>query len=329
VLASATGREAPTIVQSALLYNGNVSGGPPVQTYWLSMHVPYACRHVGACCEAGWPIPLERARLAAVAPLRGRDRSWLRVTAAPSEIAGLLATSDAGRCVFRGKDCEIHRRAGHAALPAACQHFPRRAVLDPRGVFVTLSHYCPTAADLLRTHEGPIAIVPGPPAIPDGAPEGLDARDVLPPLLSTRPASPGDRPVLADWDGCTAWEALMVDVLANRGLSPETALAQLHEHLRGICEWTPGHRPLAEVISTRSDPAADAASCAPAGSQDLILGRFLAAHAFASWAPYGTGGLGATLERLRRVLATVRAHLTHAPLLDAIRQTDMEVVHRA
>ena len=34
-----------------------------VRTYWLSMHVPYHCRHIGVCCTSGWDIPIERARV--------------------------------------------------------------------------------------------------------------------------------------------------------------------------------------------------------------------------------------------------------------------------
>jgi hypothetical protein len=155
-----------------------------VRTYWLSMHLPYQCRHAGACCTSGWDIPIEQSRVDAVSEVRARVE-WLRPmpTAGP-EVAGAVAKTADGRCVFHGGGCAIQRVRGHAALPAACQHFPRQVLMDPRGVFVSLSHFCPTAAELLFSHEGPVEIVEGPPAVPDGEPEGLDARDVLPPLLA-------------------------------------------------------------------------------------------------------------------------------------------------
>ena len=57
------------------------------------------------------------------------------------------------RCVFfeprRGNLCAIQRQMDHSHLPSACRHFPRVAVIDPRGTFVTLSHVCPTAARML------------------------------------------------------------------------------------------------------------------------------------------------------------------------------------
>ena len=62
-------------------------------------------------------------------------------------------------------------------------HFPYVCLIDQRGVHVTLSHYCPTAASLLFAHEGPIEIVEGPSPVPGlEIPEGLDARESLPPL---------------------------------------------------------------------------------------------------------------------------------------------------
>jgi hypothetical protein len=215
-----------------------------VRTFWLSMHVPYACRHAGACCSSGWPIPVERERVAAISVLR-HDRSWLRrVVDAPADVSGVLALSNAGHCVFHRRGCEIQHAFGHRALPTACQHFPRVVLIDPRGVSVTLSHYCPTAAELLFTHEGPVTIVEGPPVLPEGDPEGLDARDVLPPLLVAARASASSRhfasSVLMDWDGYRAWEEHMVHVLANAGLRPEIAIDRLERDLWKLQQWRPG-----------------------------------------------------------------------------------------
>jgi Fe-S-cluster containining protein len=62
------------------------------------------------------------------------------------ENAGDAPTPEPGRC-------RIHAALGHEALPLACRQFPRVTVEDPRGVSVTLSHYCPTAAGLLELDE--------------------------------------------------------------------------------------------------------------------------------------------------------------------------------
>jgi hypothetical protein len=60
-------------------------------------------------------------------------------------------------------------------------------LIDARGVSVSLSHYCPTAASLLFEHTGPIDIVDGrPPIAGVEIPEGLDARESLPPRESAR-----------------------------------------------------------------------------------------------------------------------------------------------
>ena len=204
-----------------------------VKTFWLSMHVPYACRHSGVCCSSGWAIAVEHTRTAAIGMLRG-DGSWLLpAPGAPPEVAGILALANGGHCVFHRQGCEIQRAYGHAALPSACQHFPREVLIDARGVSVTLSHYCPTAVDLLFDHVGSVEIVEGPPALPTGAAEGLDARDVLPPLLTEG--------VLMDMEGCSAWEAHMVRVLtAHDAATAEDKLARLEIDLATVQRWRPG-----------------------------------------------------------------------------------------
>ena len=108
-----------------------------------------------------------------------------------------------GRCT-----CAVHTALGHAALPASCQHFPRVCLIDDRGVRVSLSHYCPTAAAMIVDDDRPVTIVDGPPAVPGRAvPEGLDVRGQLPPRLTER--------VLTDLDGLTAWERHVVAALAG------------------------------------------------------------------------------------------------------------------
>ena len=237
----------------------------PLSTLWLSCHVHYACRHAGACCRSGWPLPVELQVVpvidAAVAAgrLRTVDGSpvWLLTSAeAPTGVAGTFRLAE-DACVFhaaprRGdaahgsaaRHCAVHAVEGHEALPASCQHFPRLCLVDGRGVRVSLSHYCPTAASLLFEHEGPVEIVPGPPAVPGLAvPEGLDVRDELPPRLT-----PG---VLMDLDALTAWEHLVVQTLAGPDApvgTPAEALALLRAYAERLVVWTPGDAPLLQVI---------------------------------------------------------------------------------
>jgi Fe-S-cluster containining protein len=160
-----------------------------MQTYWLSTHVGYACRHSGACCSSRWPIPIERDQAAGVQ--RAIDEGsvspvvtpWFRPDPiAPGDVAGVLAHQPDGPCVFHGPaGCAIY-----STRPRSCEHFPFVCVIDARGVHVTLSHYCPTAAEILF-RPGEPEIVAGPSVFADGrVPEGLDARESLPPTDTER-----------------------------------------------------------------------------------------------------------------------------------------------
>lgn len=294
------------------------------------MHVPYECRDSGACCSSGWPIPLERSRVAVVQVLR-QDGSWLRPAIdAPPDIGGVLAVSRNGHCVFHGDGCEVQRALGPAAMPTACQHFPREVLIDRRGVFVTLSHYCPTAADLLFQHSGAVAIVEGPPVLSMGDPEGLDARGVLPPLLVDG--------VLTDDDGYSAWEAHVVGALTrDDDRLPEQTLGELWRDLAIVQRWRPGPTSLTDWIA-RLSPNTHPPRLAKGHQAHRVIRRYLAARAFASWLPYqgngiaaGLGGLALALSELRDRIARVSARgcrgLSDEGLKDAIRATDLRLVH--
>ena len=146
-------------------YDPAVNHGP---IFSLDVHASYACRHSGACCTAGWAIPVEPH----VRPIAGS--AWL------------VPNAD-GACPQYDRPsrlCRIHRDHGESMLPVSCHHFPRRALTDDRGTFVTLSHFCPTAAALLVDARKPLTIVSNPPAFrPERGYEGLDARGEWPPLV--------------------------------------------------------------------------------------------------------------------------------------------------
>ncbi|MEQ1909108.1 MAG: hypothetical protein ABMA15_09810 [Vicinamibacterales bacterium] len=189
--------------------------------YALNIHAGYACRHSNACCTAGWSIPVEPARQA----LLGVE--W-------------LTPSSDGTCPQLDRSahrCRVHRDHGEAALPESCRHFPRRSLVDARGTFVSLSHFCPTAASLLVESDGPLSIVEGPAAFPqDRAYDGLDARREWPPLL--RPDA------LFDYESFSMWERFLVAALGSPVgdvSSTLTRIAGVAERLRA---WSAAYGPL-------------------------------------------------------------------------------------
>jgi hypothetical protein len=277
------------------------------------------CAHSGECCRAGWTIPVEEVL---VGPLRG-----VGIDVGPARIVPIGPFGD---CVFFEADadrlCTIHRRGGPELLPSMCRHFPRVVVNDPRGASVTLSHFCPTAAGLLFAGRR-LAIVRAPAALAlDGPLEGLNAIDVLPPLLT-----PG---ILTDYDGYSAWEAEAVALFDIDDAAPEQAVAALQRATDAVCEWRPGSESLSAAVRrafARSRPSVSGA----VGRWDAFtrtVNAFLAAHAFASWAPYGPDGLRAVPAAVSGALATLTRNVGDQPLsrerlTDAFRATDLQLRH--
>lgn len=228
-------------------------------TFSLALHADYGCRSTGACCSSNWSIPVENTVLARIGRAlteqslsleytahRGRSRASALV---PAEIlpegAEALLGRDESRCVFletqRGNLCAIHRQLGQTALPVACRQFPRVCVLEPRGVRISLSHYCPTAAQMLFREDASLDIVRSPEAFPDAAGyEGLDVREALPPPLHAK--------VLMDYDGLEAWESGVLALWSQVGISPERGLAVLRDAALRACRWRPGVEPLASHV---------------------------------------------------------------------------------
>jgi Fe-S-cluster containining protein len=323
----------------------------------LTLHAGYGCRDSGACCTAGWPIPIEADRLARAeaalaagtidVPTSARPR-FLRQVDAPADTPAILAVHD-DACVFYRRAgtarCSLHRALGHAALPLACRQFPRLSVTDPRGVSITLSHFCPTAADLL---EGGcrITIVENAPVFPPGGEYvGLDVRDAVPPAL--RPD------MLMDWESWWLCETEAI-ALIDAAPTPADAVARLAVAVEHARSWAPGAEPLSARVRAAFDAARRAAS--PAVSvRDFTdvavhvlnavpeefrpraadaLGRraatvpprahvaFLAAHAFASW----TAHLGDDLREWWRSIEA--AHVLLGGGL-SVRDADLLLRHLA
>jgi Fe-S-cluster containining protein len=308
--------------------------------FCLSVHAAWRCRHSGACCSSGWAIPVE-------APLHRR----LRTTSAgafaagiesrddlPPGLTGTLRTRDDGSCVFydRGSRlCDIHRQRGHDWLPASCQQFPRVSLLDARGTFVTLSHYCPSAVDLLfADDDGPIEVVVNPPAFArDAEYDGLDARDAFPPFLR-----PG---VLMDWETLAAWDRFAFDRLSRERHSVDAALRDLRRACDHLRAWTPSDGPLAARLQTV--PEAGTTTPLPASEEEEAfirpLCRYAAAKLFGSWCWYQGAGLRTVIRSVEAALAEVRVEARqarqHGRMLDrsilreSIRQADLRLVHLA
>jgi Fe-S-cluster containining protein len=280
--------------------------------FCLSVHARYACAHRGACCTAGWPIPVEPRVVAGLAA------NGIRVTP-------VLETDSQGTCTFFEREshlCAIHRQAGPELLPSACRHFPRVVLDDPRGTFVTLSHFCPTAARLLLQARGVRRIEAPAPLSLDGTAEGLDATAVMPPLLR-----PG---LLTDLAGYDAWECAGLAALDETPGGVDEALRVIGAATGEVSGWRPGGDPLSarvRIAFARARP-----SRAPSAEEPLErpIRAFIAAHLFGNWVAYQGTGLVAVVEHLHDVLARLRQELAaHGDFVEAVRATDLRFRHAA
>jgi hypothetical protein len=261
----------------------------------LSFHAPYRCRHSGACCRTGWTIPFEDGTVAA----RRAD----------------------GACTFLDDGsqlCSIHRTGGVQALPVTCRMFPRIVLHDPRGTFVSLSHFCPTAAALLFEDSGAVTIVEAPAALAAiGELDGLDARREWPPLLR-----PG---VLMDFESYGAWEAAAVSQLTSGGASARDALDALDEITRELTTWAPGGGALIDRVHAVFPTTPPAARGERA---DAAVKRWLAARLFGAWSAYQGDGLAFTLRYLRTCLQAFDEEMAaDGNPLEAIRRSDLRILH--
>jgi Fe-S-cluster containining protein len=291
----------------------------------LSFHAAYRCRQSGACCRAGWTIPFDTEERQSIQTLRLAAGS-LTTSAGNVTVA---ARHPDGTCTFFEKEshhCAIHDAGGHAALPVSCRMFPRVVLQDGRGTFISLSHFCPTAAALLFEESGsswpPVGIVDAPPALVDVGPlDGLDARDVWPPLLRSG--------VMMDLASYGAWERLGIELLTRDGIAPGTSLDALVSTTGRITPWSPGGpEPLEHVVR-------DAFGMLPPPAtvtlrvEDRAVKRWLAARLFGNWIAYQGDGLHAILSYLQDCLATFTIELARdGSALDAIRRSDLVIVHR-
>jgi Fe-S-cluster containining protein len=292
----------------------------------LSFHAPYRCRHSGACCRAGWTIPFDTDERQGVQTLRLAKGSLIG-TGEGTTVAARHADGTCSFFVDESHRCAIHNAGGHAALPVTCRMFPRIVLQDGRGTFISLSHFCPTAAALLFDEPGnswpPVGIVDAPPALTDVGPlDGLDARDVWPPLVR-----PG---VMMDLESYGEWERLGVELLTREGIAPDTSLDALASTTGRITSWSPGGaEPLQHIVrdafGMMMPPPSDTLEL-----QDRAIKRWLAARLFGNWIAYQGDGLQAIVRYLRDCLATFTTELARdGSALEAIRRSDLLIVHKA
>ena len=337
----------------------------------LSIHADYRCRHSGACCSADWDVPVELPVYRTLKEAVERGRLQPQALAShlppfvvepdlPEDAAAMLERTEKGECVFLERDsrlCIVHRDMGEAALPATCRYFPRLAVRDGRGTFITLSHFCPTAASMLFRHDCPLTIVAKPQAFPPSDYEGLVVTDNdLPPLLCPT--------MLMDPPGYSAWERHMVDRCASRDRSPETVVATLERDAKVLRTWKPAGQPLVDavrslpedVIPTDPEKTLEASlvlyaqvmraipeDLRPAPDEDRLeaefacrvssrwsgfytpLNRYLATKAFASWTAYQGRGVLTIVRGLEAALAIVRVECARL-CRDAGRDLDADLL---
>ena len=318
----------------------------------LSIHADYKCQQSGICCTSDWDVPVEvplyrtltdaiaTGQLSPAAIAEEGYPTFLLEPDLPDEAAAMVGRTSSGNCVFfhsRSGLCVIHRDLGEPQLPSTCRHFPRLAVRDWRGTFISLTHYCPTAAGMLFRNDVPIEIVEDPAAFPPAEYEGLTVHpDAWPPLLHPK--------MLMDLEGYSAWERHMVARCAL-DLSGESVIGTLARDARVLRSYRPGNESLAaavqhlpaEPVETPGELSLDASlllhaevmNAVPddvrperddAGLEEAFIRlvvpeweawrapvrRFLAAKAFANWTAYQGRGVLSIVRGLEAALAFVR-----------------------
>lgn len=343
--------------------------------YALSIHADYRCRHSGVCCTSDWDVPVE------VPLYRSLDEaltSGLLVAPGEADEAGpplvvepgmpegagaMVARTGQGDCVFYHRHsglCVVHRDLGEPMLPATCRHFPRLAVRDWRGTSISLTHYCPTAADMLFREDVSLEVVESPAAFPEADYEGLRVDpEAWPPLLHPE--------MLMDLEGYSAWERHMVSRCAIDGLSPEGVVATLRRDARLLRQFKPGDATIVRAVGAL--PAERIGAPAPASldpslelhaeimlaipadlrpdpddallretyvdavlpewsTWQVALRRYLAAKAFANWTAYQGRGVLAIVRGLEAALALVRVEAARE-CRNAERMLDRELLKQA
>lgn len=342
--------------------------------YALSIHADYKCQRSGICCTSDWDVPVElplyrsltdaiaSGQLSPAAAIEDGYPTFIVESDLPAGAGAMAGRTAAGNCVFfhaRSGLCVIHRDLGEPRLPSTCRHFPRVAVQDQRGTFVSLTHYCPTAAGMLFREDVALEIVEEPPAFPPAPYEGLTVDpEAWPPLLHPK--------MLMDLDAYSAWERHMVARCAL-SVSPESVIGTLARDALVLRAYQPGQESLIsaidalplEPLTAASEQSIDASLLLHAEVMRAVpddvrpepddaglheaflrlvapewsvwsapLRRFLAAKAFANWTAYQGRGVLSIVRGLEAALAFVRVEAARE-CRNAGRPLDAELLKQA
>ena len=243
--------------------------------------------------SAGGMVPVTGTPFETVTGADGAGcRSWPRPTTAPA--------SSSSRAP--GRLCAVHRTAGPGLLPSACRNFPRVALRDPPR---DVRH----AVALLPDRRPASAAGPGPgdrrrPAVAHARRRGRRPRRDR---RAAAAAAPGH--AHESRRATTAWEREAVATLNDRRLPPPRPSRRSRRRRRRPATGGRERRRCPRAIE---DAFADARDGAPSAAGRVSRAGtcrqgFLAAHAFASWAAYQHGGLGAAAAAVQTALRAVRA----------------------
>ena len=349
-------RHSQIVRVCCLIHEAAANDGPVAYAdavvFALSIHADYKCHQSGICCTSDWDVPvevplyrsltdaIEAGHVSPAALAEEGYPTFIVEPDLPDSAAAMVGRTSSGNCVFfhsRSGLCVIHRDLGEPRLPSTCRHFPRIAVRDRRGTFISLTHYCPTAAGMLFREDVPVAIVANPAAFPLADYEGLTVDpEAWPPLLHPD--------MLMDLEGYTAWERHMVARCALE-LSPESVIGTLARDARVLRTYEPASGSLvaavqnlpgglvdlpgelsleaslvlhAEVLKAVPEdvrPEPDDAGLEEAFIRLVVpewdrwhapLRKFLAAKAFANWTAYQGRGVLSIIRGLEAALAFVR-----------------------
>lgn len=169
--------------------------------------------------------------------------------------------------------------------------------------------------------------------------EGMDARNVLPPLLRDG--------MLMDWDAVRRWEELAIETLSSHRNDVDRALAIIEDASEEVCEtWTPANGTLVESLASAfADADASGAlkrrsgdrSLAPPHSADAeeasafaeARARYAASHLFACWPMYEGRGIRGALHWLLKVRTALDEERRSCPdPKEAFRRVDLALRHR-
>lgn len=201
--------------------------------------------------------------------------------------------------------------------------FPRQVLHDARGTFISLSHFCPTALSMLFEDDRPVAIVDAPEALAgSGALDGLDARDVWPPVLR-----PG---VMMDLDSFAAWERLAIELLTRSGIAPRVALASLTVATARIERWSPSDAASLENVVRDAFGLLAPPPTAALDPHEPAVKRWLAARLFGSWVSYQGNALTTLVRYLHACYDVFTIELARdGNPREAIRRADHLIVHQS